>query len=264
MPLIQSDSREAVSENIRRELAAGKPEAQSIAIALNTARRAGHAHGGSTTLGTSIKPTKDIRSHLDFGGVPSPPWYAREEARQDLQSGNSSYGLVGSSVAGRTDRHNVDVPAGTYVLPADVVAGVGQDNNLAGAGFIHQMLTSGPYGTQLPRGGRAGIGIPSPPPAYREPSGPTMAKGGSAGVGHNGGPPLEKSTVPVVIAGGEFLIDPDTIAHHPLLGNLNPHDSRPASYEAALKRGHGILDAFVKHSRAKHIKTLKSLPGPKR
>jgi len=40
MPLIKSGSRKAVGENIERELAAGKPKKQAIAIALDTQRRA--------------------------------------------------------------------------------------------------------------------------------------------------------------------------------------------------------------------------------
>lgn len=40
MPLVRSRSRKAVSENIRRERAAGKPEKQAIAIALNVQRKA--------------------------------------------------------------------------------------------------------------------------------------------------------------------------------------------------------------------------------
>lgn len=39
MPLIQGSSSESVHENIKRELAAGKPRKQAIAIALETARR---------------------------------------------------------------------------------------------------------------------------------------------------------------------------------------------------------------------------------
>jgi len=40
MPLVEGHSREAVSENIRRELKSGKSHKQSIAIALNVARKA--------------------------------------------------------------------------------------------------------------------------------------------------------------------------------------------------------------------------------
>ena len=39
MPLIKSPSKEAVSENIRTEIAHGKPQKQAVAIALDTQRR---------------------------------------------------------------------------------------------------------------------------------------------------------------------------------------------------------------------------------
>lgn len=41
MPLIKSKSKKAISENIRTEIKAGKPQKQAIAIALDVARRAG-------------------------------------------------------------------------------------------------------------------------------------------------------------------------------------------------------------------------------
>ena len=40
MPLLKSRSKKAVSENIRREMAAGKPQKQAIAIALSVKRKA--------------------------------------------------------------------------------------------------------------------------------------------------------------------------------------------------------------------------------
>ena len=39
MPLIHSGSKKAVSQNIRREMAAGKPQKQAVAIALSTQRK---------------------------------------------------------------------------------------------------------------------------------------------------------------------------------------------------------------------------------
>lgn len=51
MPLVKSGSRKAVSENIRRERAAGKPQKQAVAIALSVQREAkgqkrkGKSHG---------------------------------------------------------------------------------------------------------------------------------------------------------------------------------------------------------------------------
>ena len=38
MPLVKGKSRAAVSANIKTEMAAGKPQKQAVAIALNTAR----------------------------------------------------------------------------------------------------------------------------------------------------------------------------------------------------------------------------------
>jgi hypothetical protein len=40
MPLIKSSSPKAVGKNIKTEMAAGKPQKQAVAIALNTQRQA--------------------------------------------------------------------------------------------------------------------------------------------------------------------------------------------------------------------------------
>lgn len=55
--------------------------------------------------------------------------------------------------------------------------------------------------------------------------------------------------VPIIAAGGEFVIHPDVVL---AIGHGN------------IDHGHQILDEFVKHIREKHIKTLKKLPGPKK
>jgi len=41
MPLIKSKSKKAVSENIKNEMASGKPQNQAVAIALDVAKKAG-------------------------------------------------------------------------------------------------------------------------------------------------------------------------------------------------------------------------------
>jgi hypothetical protein len=41
VPLIQGKSKKSISQNIRTEMKAGKPQKQAIAIALSTARKAG-------------------------------------------------------------------------------------------------------------------------------------------------------------------------------------------------------------------------------
>lgn len=41
MPLAKGKSKKTISSNIRTEIAAGKPQKQAVAIALNTARKSG-------------------------------------------------------------------------------------------------------------------------------------------------------------------------------------------------------------------------------
>jgi hypothetical protein len=59
----------------------------------------------------------------------------------------------------------------------------------------------------------------------------------------------EASGVPIVAAGGEYVIPPEDVVH---IGGGD------------LDYGHKVLDAFVKKMRQKTIKTLQSLPGPKK
>lgn len=105
MPLIQGSSQKSVSENIRRERSVGKPERQSIAIALDVARRAKRANGGPT-----------------FSKTPHPG------------------GLLHSHVAGRTDHLPVTVKSGSYVIPADIVSALGEGNTLNGRLKLDKMF----------------------------------------------------------------------------------------------------------------------------
>lgn len=57
-------------------------------------------------------------------------------------------------------------------------------------------------------------------------------------------------TTEVVVAGGEYVVTPETVASRVGGGDLDA--------------GHDILDQFVVKYRDKTIKTLKSLPGPKK
>jgi hypothetical protein len=45
MPLIKSKSKEAFKTNVKREIEAGKPPKQAVAIAYSTKRRAGSKRG---------------------------------------------------------------------------------------------------------------------------------------------------------------------------------------------------------------------------
>lgn len=140
-------------------------------------------------------------------------------------------GLIHSAVPGRTDRIPMSVAAGSYVVPADVVAGLGEGNTLAGAHAMEMALHSGPGGVPLPRGPMRDT-VPRPPPA------PRMARGGVA---------PEHGGVPVIVAGGEYLLGPHTVTR---LGGGD------------LKRGHDALDKWVVERRAHQVKQIKNLPGP--
>ncbi len=48
MPLKSGTSKKAVSQNIRTEMAAGKPQAQAVAIALNVAGKSKKKRKGSS------------------------------------------------------------------------------------------------------------------------------------------------------------------------------------------------------------------------
>jgi hypothetical protein len=69
MPLIHSGSKKAIGENIKREISAGKPQRQSIAIALNTAREAGahipKKHGEKKMAHAKKAHTKEMHKHKE-------------------------------------------------------------------------------------------------------------------------------------------------------------------------------------------------------
>lgn len=157
-------------------------------------------------------------------------------------------GLLNSAGPGRTDTINTSVPTGAYVIPADVVSGLGEGNTLAGSAVIDRMFSTAPYGIKernIPRGKGAGhIAAPEP----RNPdSGPSTVDTqfiNSAGMYAKGGKTEDKA--PVVVAGGEHVISPQQII---------------AKF-GSLKRGHKILDHWILAMREKHVKELKKLAPP--
>jgi len=157
--------------------------------------------------------------------------------RSRAQGGKTHVGPIRSDVAGRTDHLPVHVPNGGYVIPADVVSSHGQGNTAAGFkalerlfGVYNRTNAGEPYGEKgLPYGG-----IPA-------------ARGGKVEDGSD--------AVPIVAAGGEYSVHPHQIMR---LG------AKLGIPDMTLEDGHKILDQFVLQSRAKHIKTLKGLPGPRK
>lgn len=169
--------------------------------------------------------------HFAEGGMPTSTemasWTTRQEARDNVHTN----GLFDSPVPGRTDKLNTLVPGGSYVIPADVVSGLGEGNTMAGAAVLDHMFHTNPFGIQGSKIGHGGVGIPHPPGAYHQP----RADGGA-------------THTEIVAAGGEYLVHPEAIKR---LGKGN------------MKKGHKILDHFVVHARNRTANEMKKLPGPK-
>lgn len=181
--------------------------------------------------------------HRQFGGF-SPAEAVPGFERHPMQATTGGTGFLLGATPGRADQVNVSPPAGSYVWPADVIAGVGEGNSLAGAAILERALRTGPHGTPLPPGRRGpGIGIPRPPPRFQTPLlGPPAQHGGRVDKGGGEGEPTE-----IMAAHGE-LISPPHIAR--LWGRGN------------LKKGHEVFDKAVLELRAKHIEDQKKLKGP--
>lgn len=141
-------------------------------------------------------------------------------------------GPIHSPVAGRTDHLPMHVQNGSYVLPADVVSGVGESNTIAGFKHMRRLFGGTPYGQGAAPYGQSGGPYGEPLP---------RADGGEADA--------PKDAVPIVAAGGEYV--------------LSPHEVMRTG-DGDLEMGHRVLDEFVKRVRDGNIKTLENLPGPKR
>jgi hypothetical protein len=137
------------------------------------------------------------------------------------------------------------VPSGSYVIPADIIGAMGEGNTIAGFKHMRRMFGGEPYG---------GSGAP-----YGQGAGPYGSAVSGTPYGQGAGPygsqlphkasGGEDSGVPIVAAGGEYVLSPDQV--------------RMAG-AGDLEMGHKVLDEFVKRYRKQTIKTLQNLPGPKK
>jgi len=259
MPLLPGKNE--IGHNIEEMEKAGHPRAQAIAAALNTARRAHREEGGplqpppgpalrqpvpaNTGINTpgGIPGVEGIAPISGFGNEPAESSGLGPEAPTKIHTGP-----IRSQVSGRTDHLPVHVPSGAYVIPADIVSAMGEGNTEAGFKVAKSIFAQPFYGTKRP--GDADPYDPSALPydanarpysheetPYSQPM-PGKAAGGAHG----------DQGVPVVLAGGEFVVNPGEVRH---VGEGNLDD------------GHKSLDQFVLQMRHKTVKTLKNLPGPK-
>jgi hypothetical protein len=229
MPLNKTGSKASVGQNIKTEMAAGKPQKQAVAIALDVARRAHRDAGGPGPL----QPVRELQGLQKVQQLPG------------ANAAKIHTGPIHSAVAGRTDHLPVHVPSGSYVIPADIVSAVGEGNTMAGFKNLKQVFAGLPRGAGVaPYGHKGGpYGAGSSPynrdvgQPYGQPM-PGHATGGKTG-----------DDVKVVVAGGEYTLTPEEVQ---------------AVGDGDMERGHRVLDDFIKQYRAKTIDTLKKLPGPRR
>lgn len=193
------------------------PKAQSEGMVRSFRPRA-----AATPRRASDENVTPIRAAYAAGGAT--PFYVRSQARHLEHAG-----MVTSPIAGRSDKIPMSVKSSSYVIPADIVSGIGQGNSLAGANALNRLLKMGPYGSAATS------------PKTMAPRLPHMK--GFAESGDVGNP------TDVIVSGGEFLIPPEKVAE---IG------------DGDINHGHNVLDAMVKHIRQRTIKTLKKLPGPKK
>lgn len=155
-----------------------------------------------------------------------------------LNSPKVHVGPIHGDVPGRSDRLNVHMPNGGYVIPADVVSHHGENNTQAGFSTMQRLFgtASRTKGTPYSQGS----GLP-----YHgiEP----RAKGGAVQDGAD--------EVPLVVASGEMSLAPEQLM------KLRELLKIPGM---TLDEAHKIMDEFVLQSRADLIKTLKKLPAPRR
>lgn len=173
MPLTKSASQPAFKANLKAELSAGRPKAQALAIAFRVQRDAKKnkmAKGGR------------VKGYAPGGAaLPTAPFQMRSQAR-DIQRA----GMIHSPTAGRADKLPMGVKAGSFIVPADVVSGLGQGNSMAGGNALSRMMKMGPFGS----------GVASPPKGRRG-----FADGGDVA-----------PTADIMASGGEFIVPPDRVA----------------------------------------------------
>lgn len=187
-------------------------------------------------------------------------------------------GLIASDVPGRTDRIPMNVRPNSFVIPADIVSGVGQGNteagarifdhlfsvperakggavipaaivsgdrgNFAGAQMFDKAIASGPYGSKMP-GKPTGKppGMPMINTRMPRPHVPVIGPRAPK-LRADGG---EAGHVPIVAAGGEYVCEPETVEH---IGG--------GDYD----KGHEILDKMVVSLRKQIISHMRKLPPP--
>ena len=211
MPLDKGKSKQSFSKNVSEMIKAGHPRDQALAASYRIQR--GKAMGG----GLAPKPLESVEGN----------------AMHAVRSEGHPKGLIHSSVPGRTDRIPLNVAPHSYVIPSDVVSGIGQGNTIAGAKLLHQALPN--IGASKMQHFKSTI--PKPP-------------GAMAGLAAGGSTPDDQpqdGSVPIMTAGGEYVVSP-----------LQAYLIGFGDFDA----GHKKLDDMVVNVRKQVANNMLKLPGP--
>jgi hypothetical protein len=144
------------------------------------------------------------------------------------KANHASGGIVGpltGTTPGRADKIPTHVPSGAHIIPADVVAALGDGNSQAGHAICLKLFPKS----------AAGNGLVKTPKLAKIPG---RASGGET-------PPKVK----VMLSDGEFSVSPEDVFD---IGEGNP------------QKGHDELDKFIVDTRRRYVKHLAKLPGPVR
>lgn len=139
-------------------------------------------------------------------------------------------GMLNSDIPGRTDKLPIKLRNGSYVIPADIpsASALGEGNTMAGKKALDHMFRPHKLRGMRLRPLKSG----SNSKLFRH-----KAEGGGV-----------DGEIPIIAAGGEYVVDPETVA------SIGDGD---------LEKGHSELDKFVKKVRHHNIKTLRKLAPPK-
>jgi hypothetical protein len=137
-----------------------------VSKALRAARKA----DGGTAEGAIQQANQQLQTQPQR----MPTSYNNPEGDAAAMQPETFRGYIPGSTGGRTDNKPIDVAEGSYVIPADILSGLGEGNSHAGAAALHAQ-----FGMDVPH----------------------KADGGAIG-----------APVPIVAASGEMVVPPEKVA----------------------------------------------------
>jgi len=195
-------------------------------VSLNIAEMVRHGHPQKQAIAAALGAARKVAKRASGGSL----------GPGGAGSDRLHTGPIHSPVAGRTDHLPMHVPSGSYVIPADIISAMGEGNTMAGFKLANKLFEN-------PASWMGGAPYGDAPAPYATPETPYGAQmpGKAAGGASSG--------VPIVAAGGEYVIAPEAVAHFG---------------EGDMEVGHRHLDDFVKKYRNKTVDLLRKLPGPRK